>query len=214
MHEALRELRTSVYVDGFNLFYGCLKGTPYKWLDLKSLVSKLLAENHTIVEIKYFTAIVSGKLNPEQPIRQQTYIRALQGFIPEFSVYYGHFLTHNVDLPLASPSRKRRYAEVLKTEEKGSDVNLAIHLLNDAWRNRYDCAVVISNDSDLATALRYARYDREKTIGLIYPGAHGHPSAELQKHAHFVKRIRPGVLRSSQLPSQIPGTNITKPDVW
>lgn len=43
---------------------------------------------------------------------------------------------------------------VWKNEEKGSDVNLAIHLLNDAWNNRFDVAVVVSNDSDLAEAMR------------------------------------------------------------
>ena len=59
-------MRTSVYVDGFNLYYGAVKGTPYKWLD------------HRILTIKYFTAGVSGKLDPRPPIRQQTYWRAIR----------------------------------------------------------------------------------------------------------------------------------------
>ena len=45
-------MRTSVYVDGFNLYYRALRGTPYKWLDLKQLVSNLLAPNHIISDIK------------------------------------------------------------------------------------------------------------------------------------------------------------------
>lgn len=207
-------MRTYIYIDGFNLFYGCLKKSSYKWLDLRTVFEKLLADNHRIDVIKYFTSIVSGKLNPEQPIRQQTYIRALKKYIPELSVYYGHFLTHTIRAPLAKPTKKHRYADILKTEEKGSDVNLAVHVLNDAWRNRYDCAVIVSNDSDLVAAIEFARYDHEKIIGLIYPGSKGHPSIELQKHAHFTKRIRTGLLRVSQLPNTIPGTSITKPLGW
>lgn len=106
------------------------------------------------------------------------------------------------------------FAKVVKTEEKGSDVNLAVHLLNDAWLDRYDCAIVISNDSDLAEPLRLVREQNGKMIGLISPLLQGHPSRELQKHAHFIKRIREGVLKISQLPSPIPGTTIHKPPTW
>jgi hypothetical protein len=45
----------------------------------------------------------------------------------------GSFLTHTVTAPLAQPNGGQRFAQVLKTEEKGSDVNLAVHLVNDAW---------------------------------------------------------------------------------
>ena len=207
-------MKTSVYVDGFNLYYRALKGTPYKWLDLKALVSRLIDSKHQIQEIKYFTAIVSGKFDPNQPIRQKTYIRALQKFIPEMKVYYGKFLSHAVNSPIVPLTKPLRYAKVFKTEEKGSDVNLAIHLLNDAWLNKYDCAIVISNDSDLAESLRLIRNQNKKMIGLISPIISGHPSRELQKHAHFVKRVRKGVLKISQLPNAIPGTRITKPSQW
>lgn len=207
-------MRTSIYIDGFNLYYRALKGTPYKWLDLKTMVSHLLQPHHQITQIKYFTAIVSGIFDPSQPNRQKTYIRALKSFTPEFSVHYGHFLSHTVSAPLAPLTTPPGFVKVVKTEEKGSDVNLAVHLLNDAWLDRYDCAIVISNDSDLAEPLRLVREQNNKMIGLISPLLQGHPSRELQKHAHFVKRIRAGVLRVSQLPSPIPGTTIHKPASW
>jgi hypothetical protein len=207
-------MRTSIYIDGFNLYYRAIKGTPHKWLDLKQLAVNLLQPHHVITEIKYFTAIVSGVFDPSQPIRQKTYIRALKSHLPEFFVYYGHFLSHEVFCPHAPLSRPPKFTKVVKTEEKGSDVNLAVHLLNDAWLEKYDCAIVISNDSDLAEPLRLIREQNDKKIGLISPLLHGHPSRELQKHAHFVKRIREGVLRISQLPSPIPGTTIHKPADW
>lgn len=207
-------MRTSIYIDGFNLYYRALKGTPYKWLDLKAMASHLLQPHNQITQIKYFTAIISGIFDPNQPSRQKTYIRALQSYIPEFSVYYGHFLSHSITAPTSPLTNPPRFCKVIKTEEKGSDVNLAVHLLNDAWLDRYDCAVVISNDSDLAEPLRLVRAQNGKTIGLISPLLQGHPSRELQKHAHFIKRIRAGVLQISQLPSSIPGTTIHKPITW
>jgi len=58
----------------------------------------------------------------------------LRASIPELVVHHGHFLTHEVSAPLAQPvPGQPPTVRVLKTEEKGSDVNLAVHLLNDAW---------------------------------------------------------------------------------
>lgn len=204
-------MRTIIYIDGFNFYYRAVKNTKYKWLDFKSLFLKLLSSKNQIIQIKYFTALVSGKHNPNKPVKQQTYIRALQSFIPEIKVYYGHFLSHEVYLPTAEQSNMNKKVKVVKTEEKGSDVNLAVHLLNDAWLNKYDCAIIVSNDSDLAEAMNLVRkHHPDKILGLVMPGA-GHPSKELMKYANFVKRIREGVLRNSQLPDPIPGTNIKKP---
>jgi uncharacterized LabA/DUF88 family protein len=208
-------MRTSIYVDGFNLYYRALKGTPYKWLDIKLLVSNLLQPQNKITEIKYFTAIVSGMFDPNQPIRQKTYIRALESYIPEVKVFYGHFLSHAVNAPKSPLTSPLTFAKIYKTEEKGSDVNLALHILNDAWLDKYDCAVIISNDSDLAEPLRIIREQHNnKIIGLLSPVIEGHPSNELQRYAHFVKRIRKGVLKASQLPDEIPGTKIHKPVQW
>lgn len=52
--------RTNVYIDGFNLFYGALKGSPYKWLDLEALCHQLLPKD-SIHRIRYFTAKVSAR---------------------------------------------------------------------------------------------------------------------------------------------------------
>ena len=106
-----------------------------------------------------------------------------------------------------------KFANVVKTEEKGSDVNIAVHLLNDAWLDLYDCAVIVSNDSDLAESLKLVKTQHKKRIGLVTPGK-SHPSKELMQYADFVKRIRTGVLAASQLPDPIPGTTIHKPASW
>jgi uncharacterized LabA/DUF88 family protein len=88
-------------------------------------------------------------------------------------------------------------------------------VLNDAWLNRYDCAVIVSNDSDLAEALAMVKNQRNKTIGLVTPGAPKRKSSrELTKHADFVRTIRDAALRTSQLPDKIPGTGFHKPAAW
>ncbi|MDZ7801215.1 MAG: hypothetical protein U5K81_10550 [Trueperaceae bacterium] len=112
-------MRTRVYVDGFNLYYGALRGTPYKWLDLSTLHGRLLPKNR-IDPIYYCTARVTGRAHdPDQPVRQDVYLRALQT-IPNLTVVEGTFLSQEKKMPLVSPwSGGQRFATVIKTEEKG-----------------------------------------------------------------------------------------------
>jgi uncharacterized LabA/DUF88 family protein len=210
-------MRTNVYVDGFNLYYGCLKGTPYRWLDLETLCCRMLPKN-TINRIRYFTARVAARPNkPHDPIHQDTYLRAL-GTLPCVTIHLGHFLTKSATMPLANPvPGGPKFADVMKTEEKGSDVNLATYLLADAFRNDADCFVIISNDSDLTEPIRIVRHELGKVVGVINP----HPPAK-RSHAllsckpSFFKQIRAGALRVSQFPTTLhDGTGtFTKPRGW
>ncbi len=190
-------LKTNIYVDGFNLFYGCLRKTPYRWLDLLALFQKLLPRNE-IHRIRYFTALVTPRADdPQQRNRQEIYLRALRT-IPCLSIHYGRYLS--------SKTRMRRAdglgtVEVLKSEEKGSDVNLASFLLIDAYRSDCDIAVIVSNDSDLAFPIEHIRRHLGKTVGLLNP--HQRASRELQPLATFYKPIRSGSLAGSQFPQKL-----------
>ena len=99
------------------------------------------------------------------------------------------------------------------TGEKGSDVNLAVHFQNDSWLNFYDRAVVVSNDSDLAEAMRLVTHQHRKRIGLVTPG-NTKPSRQLLGHADIARHVRKNGLRNSHLPNPIPGTNVRKPESW
>jgi uncharacterized LabA/DUF88 family protein len=100
-------------------------------------------------------------------------------------------------MPLVSVTgQPQRYARVIKTEEKGSDVNLATHLLHDAHRGPFDVAVVISNDSDLLEPIRIVRRELGKRVGILNP--HPKPSRALLPHIDFIKPIRAGALRAAQ----------------
>lgn len=207
------QMKTIVYIDGFNLYYGAVRKTPYKWLDLQKLCSHLLAK-HDIQQIKYFTALVTARSdNPSQLINQQMYIRALRT-LPNVEVIYGHFLVHNVYMPLADSGTPPKMVRVIKTEEKGSDVNLATHLLHDAHLNQYEAAVVISNDSDLLEPIRIVCQYHKKTIGILNPQKKA--SRVLAAQADFIKQIRSGVLSLSQFPTTLTDQNGTfhKPPAW
>lgn len=207
----MTQKKTIVYVDGFNLYYGSLKRTRYRWLNLERLCQTLLPA-HNILQIKYFTAVVTSRPNnPEQHIRQQTYLRALQT-IPNLQVIYGHFLTHEVMMPLAPP--KSGHVKVIKTEEKGSDVNIAVNLVSDAFRNRFDAAVVISNDSDLLTPIKFVKDELGKLVGILNPQKH--PSIVLTSTVHFVKHLRRKTLKNSQFPDTLRDTKglFSKPEGW
>ena len=179
-------------------------------MDFKALFNKLLPKNE-ILKIKYFTANVSGKYDKQQPVRQESYLKALKKHIQEIEIIKGYFQTHKVMMPLADDPRKK--IEVYKTEEKCTDVNLAVHLVNDAWKKEYECAVVVSNDGDLTEAMRIVGEDLNLPIGLATPGK-AIVSHSLLKYATFIKRIRKNILIKSQLPNPIPNTKIFKPKEW
>jgi len=207
-------IRTVIYIDAFNLFYGSLKGTPWKWLDLVALFEMLLHPGHKIVKVKYFTAHVHGRPgDASKPQKQRDYLRALQHHRPEIELHLGRFQTRKMLTLLADPGQRGRAVKVLRTEEKATDVNLAVHLVNDAWLDAYDCAVVVSNDSDLVEALRLVKVHHGKQVLLVAPGDNK-ASKYLKKHADIVRHIGPAALRNSQLPDPIPGTDIRKPQGW
>jgi len=224
----------NVYIDGFNLYYGLLKGSPYKWLDLEKFCDQLLPKN-TVQRIRYFTAKVDARPHDlDQPVRQLAYLRAL-ATLPRVEVHFGTFLTSVIRQPLVetdpvNPRRWRMDAKapalkreaggdvvtdwVLKTEEKGSDVNLASHLLRDAYRSDCQCAVVISNDSDLLTPIKMAKADRGLIIGLVPPRQRG--SQELKTLADFKIDPRPHILAASQFPPSLADAHgqVQKPAAW
>jgi hypothetical protein len=204
-------MTTNIYVDGFNFYYGCIRGTPFRWLDVAKLC-RLLLPKDDIHRIKYFTALVEARANdPEKPLRQQKYLRALQT-LPNLEIIYGSFLSHEVMMPLASPATG--FVKVTKTEEKGSDVNLATHLLVDAFRNDFELAVIVSNDSDLLEPIKVVTRQFHKPVGMLNPQKN--PSVALIPHVLFVKNIRRGVLQNSLFPPALMDEqgSFSKPPEW
>jgi len=207
-------VRANIYVDGFNLYYGLVRGTPYRWLDLGKLC-RLVLPGDEINRIRYFTARVRSRPDdPGKAQRQQTFLRALET-IPNLTVHYGHFLERPVRMALADPpARGPRTVEVLRTEEKGSDVNLATYLLVDGFDRDYELAVIISNDSDLLEPIRVVREKLALRVGVLNPQRN--TSHALRQAADFYRPVRLGAIRASQFPDTLRDARgqIRKPSAW
>ena len=209
---------TSVYIDGFNLYYRALKNTPYKWLDLAKLCNALLP-THTVNQIRYFTASVEGNVNNTgSRNRQRTYIRALET-IPSFSVHYGMFRTHRKRaLPTTPLPGITGTIEVWNTEEKGTDVNLSSFLLLDGFKGLYEQALVISNDSDFALAIRMVREELGLPVGVVNPNTNPKAATPrvLSDAAPFTRRLRSTTLSNCQFPDKLmdKAGRIEKPLTW
>ncbi|MFT3803784.1 MAG: NYN domain-containing protein [Burkholderiaceae bacterium] len=215
-------LKTIVYVDGFNLYYGALKGTPYKWLDLGTALGSLLGPRNDIVQIKYFTARVGDLEGNGAPQRQDSYIRALTSHDPRVCVIEGRYSVRPKRVYLDPPLGGTRFARAMVPEEKGSDVNLAVALVDDSWRNAFECAVIVSNDSDLVGALERVRdQDRSKRRLVVTPSFEGRRRTVLglRKAAHRIFELgAPSHLATAQLPDPVvcldTGMTISKPATW
>ena len=199
----MSKIRTMVYVDGFNFYYGALKNRPHcKWINPVELCRQMLNENHEYVGLKYFSARVNNTPRDKSKAqRQQIYFRALLT-IPNIKIIEGHFRQNPVVMELIEPIKRlvdapfskgnkivdMHRARVMKYEEKGSDVNLAIEILMDAYDDKYDAAVLISNDSDLKAPLVQIKSRFKKKVLILNP--HGKNSIQLARFAHFSENIR------------------------
>ena len=163
--------RVVAYVDGFNFYYRRLRNQPYRWLNLVAVFERLFPHDD-VIKVNYFTAQSTGKCDPHKPLRQQAYLRALSA-LPKLEISMGQFLTTKVNYRLVDPitdnhGLRLESVAVWRPEEKGSDVNLGSRLLNDAWRDAFDVAAVLTNASDLAAPIRFS-VARNKTVLIIHP---------------------------------------------
>ena len=216
--------RTIVYIDGFNLYYRALKGTPHKWLDIEAMSRAALSKTCIIERVNYYTAHISGRVDPESPRRQHAYLRAI-ATLPAVVIHYGNFLVSQKWAGLVQPPDFRpqtalppgaapQVAYVWKTEEKGSDVNLGVHLVRDACKGGFDLAAVLTNDTDLVEPIRIVTRELGLPVTLLTPVAK--PATSLARVATAVRHIQPYV-GPCQLPVQIPVPGkkpIGKPVEW
>lgn len=207
---------TNVYVDGFNLYYRALRDTPFRWLNLRQMAEELLP-GITINRVCYFTAHLDVRPgNPGQAQRQLVYLRALTT-LPGLEIHYGAFRSGVKRRPLAkSVPGLPTHVLIRDSEEKGSDVNLATRLLVDGFSEEYEQAVVVSNDADFATAMRYVRDDLGLRVTLVNPDRKNPSPQELAQSATYVKRLWKSHLRRSQFPETLRDEvgAISKPAGW
>ncbi|MCO5214965.1 MAG: NYN domain-containing protein [Thermomicrobiales bacterium] len=218
-------MKTSIYVDGFNFYYGCYKHqqalcTPQdKWLDWRALGEILVGADSTLHRIHYFTAYIRRDLrDPEQNLRQERYLKAIEA-TPGLQIHYGKHTPVTRKGRLRSPTPRQlgwpsEVPIVIGTsEEKGSDVNLAVHLLNDAWSGDMDRAIVISNDTDLMDAIRLAK--KHVRVDVVSPLPE--LSKQLRKVADYSWCLDVSLLRECRMDTPrvaLDGAELYPPRSW
>lgn len=235
-------LRTRIYIDGYNLYYGCLRGTPYKWLDLLPLFERHILPSALVKDangrirlsrlllspsIKFFTAkiIESVAKSTDSVSSQARYHTALRkmhdGRVELIEGYYAVNRMKVKIIDAGAPGRAPREcleAPAWKVEEKQSDVNLALQAYHDAITGQVDHAVIVTNDTDIAPALQMMRVHTDVVIGVVVPTTDRARQAntDLVKLAHWSRgHINPRELAACQLPRVIPGRKpTTKPESW
>jgi uncharacterized LabA/DUF88 family protein len=201
-----------------------------------------LSEGATVHRVVYCTARVSGARNPSSAADQNVYIRALQASGSVDLVEFGSFVSRAKFAPLVRPEPSRLKPTIVRpawplmlkdattecdipnatfmvsylhNEEKGSDVNVATHLMLDVLQQDVDAAVVVSNDSDLKLPVREAR--NRVPVGIVSPGP-GQIAGDLKGRpsdgvgGHWWGRLNEAQYRAHQLPDPVDA--ISKPPAW
>jgi uncharacterized LabA/DUF88 family protein len=228
-------LRTAFFVDGYNLYYGVLQGSPYKWLDLTALLTSILriqAPEAELVSVDYYTSPVIARLATRGQASndaQSRYIRALQA--RGVSVTLGNHRLAKGYAPRfveGEKASRRDQVAIWQLEEKETDVNLALGLYRAACRadqEQIGQLVLVSGDTDLAPALSAIRADFPHIrLGVILPHRSEagelvrEPPGSLKTSADWMRRyISNEELAACQLPDKVPLKRkpaIVKPDYW
>ena len=204
--------RVAVYIDGFNLYHSLVDaaakspmGNRLKWFDIQKMLLNKVSENKTIVSVKYFTALFpdAGKSD-----RHKRYIKVLED--TGIEVVHGRFKPRIRYCPRC----KRNFNT---HEEKRTDVNIALHLLNDFYSNTYDTAIIVSGDTDLIPAIHMIKKaNYMKKIGIIFP--YNRFNKEFRGVATFLNKIKMTDIETAILPDPYvlssTGVSLTKPTSW
>jgi uncharacterized LabA/DUF88 family protein len=201
--------RVAAYVDGFNLYFGLKAkyGRKYLWLDLQALAESLLRPGQTLEKVVYCTARVRNDLDGKR--RQADYLDALVSHSPLVTVLDGHFQEKH--------RRCRRCGSAWTVyEEKQTDVNIAVAMLGDAVRDRYDTALLISGDGDLCPAVRTMKslWPEKRVIAAFPPRRR---SDDLRRAVDGYLVIGVDKIRRSQLPPAVgapAGITLQRPKHW
>lgn len=211
----MSRIEANVYVDGFNLYYSALRDTPHRWLDLQALAVRLLDPDFAPHRIRYFTAPIRiRQADPEKRRRQHLYLRALRS-IPNLSIHLGYFLSNPVRMPLANPRPgKSPLVTVIRTEEKGSDANLAAWLTRDAAKRDCQAAFVITGDSDFTGVIQMVRREFNFPVHVVDPRRA--TSRRLRSAATRYRVLDRRLLPQCQFPNELEDATgvISKPHAW
>ncbi|MBW1855589.1 MAG: NYN domain-containing protein [Deltaproteobacteria bacterium] len=196
------------FIDGFNVYHSLKSKSKYHkylWLNYRSIAERFKKKGDTISKIYYFSAYATWK--PHSMKRHRKLMDALK--------------SKGVDVILGKFKKKDRYCKIcgasfIAREEKQTDVNIAIYLFKEAYKNNYDTAFIMTNDTDLIPAIKMVKSEfPSKRLGILFPIDRS--SIELKNVCHFWRAVQKKDLSKSQLPDQVElpsGVILTRPRSW
>jgi uncharacterized LabA/DUF88 family protein len=200
--------RTIVYIDGFNLYFAMIEAgwRKYLWLDIHKFATTLIPSETRLEHVKYFTSRISGSQAKQ---KRQTAIIDANDLNPGTMFRYGNYQS--------IPYECRKCGHVYsKHQEKKTDVNIATEMLVDGFLERYDYAVLVSEDSDLVGPLEAIKtHLTSKHIHLAFPP--GRFSHALRAKCHTFSVIKEASFSASQLPEEVVMPNghvLRRPESW
>ena len=208
--------KVSFFIDGFNVYHSLKpydhksrrysrEYVKYLWLDFMNLANRFTAKNDQLSEVFYFTALAYWR--PEAEARHKIFISALEN--EGVKVIRGNFKEKDRFCRYCGASYKAH-------EEKETDVNIAVHLLNEAYKNTYDKAIIVTTDTDLIPAIQVAKSSfPNKGFGVLFPL--GRWSSDLSKACDFWLKINKKDLNACQFPEEVhlpSGVTLTRPQTW
>ena len=199
--------RVISFIDGFNLYHSLDENPKLhknKWLSLRALTEQFLTTNEKLIDVYYFTAY--SPWISDSYARHKIYVKAVK--------------SENVNVVFGKFSKKWIYCykckqTIIKPEEKRTDVNIALHLLQLAHENAYDTALIVSGDGDFFPAVELVKTQYKKRVVVIFP-INRH-RGDLDALADYNDDIKEHHLNKSRFPDNITlasGKEITCPDSW
>ena len=200
--------RVIAYIDGYNLYFGLLDARlqTSRWLDLHGVCTSLLKPGQRLELVRYFTTSVRN--DPDAAKRQATFIDALRA-TGGIEIDFGVFLSKTMTCRSCN-------AQWTKNDEKRTDVNIAVRLLNDAYDDRFDMAMMVSGDSDLVPIVESVRerFPRKRVIVASPPKRW---STDLAQSARAAFQVSRAAVRSNRLPDPVvtpEGVELRAPPGW
>ncbi len=199
--------RVIAYVDGFNLYFGMkASGNDTLWLNVQNLSMSLLKPEQSLIYTNYFTSRVRN--NPPKERRQNVYIEALET-LANFRIIYGNYQAHNEQC-------RRCGHNYIYSNEKMTDVNIAVALMEDAFKDKYDTAFLITGDSDLVPPINsiHALYPNKRVFVAFPPNRFNMSVKNVAKGCMTIGRKK---LKDAQFPDSVTkkdGYVLSKPGIW
>jgi uncharacterized LabA/DUF88 family protein len=200
------KLRVHCFVDGFNLYHALdwfsdgktveenHKYRKYKWISLRELAKCFVGGNEELVGVDFFTTVPTRDIGKQ--LRHRLFNRAQE--------CHGVNITHG-----AFREKEVRCEALCKSSfsiriEKQTDVNIALKMLDLAYQDKFDKAILISGDTDLIPAIKLIR-ERwpKKQIVAVIPIGRREKCLDVRRTCNSEIKMNESHLQRSLMPEQV-----------